>query len=348
MKQRNHAFDLLCGICIVRMVTLHITNACGFGETDWWTPIMQWSYFFMSFFFFKAGYFNKTVSGNTKAYILDKAKRLLIPYLSWGIIGNIIYFFFVIFILDSKNTLATQVKISHLWESSQFYGNAPCWFLLSFFMAYIAAHLISKVPPLFSISLFGKTRNFKIHWFIFLLPFLSYWLYTLDNPLWFNLDNIFFGIYLFYLGRVWHFAIEKMGTNITLGISGILLACFIYLNGSYSIDYTMSVNTWEGHPYIVLACITSALCGLSGILLSVRVPNIPVINYIGKHSMVFFVAHYPLLILYKMIRSANVKSIRNNWDDYTILLLLLFGVCFLLVPYVEKVPWLSGRWKKKD
>ena len=93
MKNRNHAFDLLCGICIIRMITLHVTNACGFGTADWWTPVMQWTYFFMSFFFFKAGYFNKTVSGNTKAYLADKAKRLLIPYLTWGIIGNCIYFF---------------------------------------------------------------------------------------------------------------------------------------------------------------------------------------------------------------------------------------------------------------
>lgn len=346
MKNRNHAFDLLCGICIIRMITLHVTNACGFGTADWWTPVMQWTYFFMSFFFFKAGYFNKTVSGNTKAYLADKAKRLLIPYLTWGIIGNCIYFFFVIFILSPQNTLSTQVKISHLWESSQFYGNAPCWFLFSFFIAYIVAHLISKVPPLFHVTFLGKKRNFKIHWFIFLTPFVSYGLHTQGNPLWLGLDNVFIGIFLFYLGRVWHFAIEKMGENITLGVSGVLLSIFICLNGIYGGSYSMAENLWQGHPLIVTANITLALCGLSGILLSIRLPRIPVINYIGEHSMVFFVAHYPLLMLYKMIRSANVKTLRNHWDDYTILLLILFGVCFLLVPHIEKVPWLSGRWKK--
>lgn len=346
MKQRNHAFDLLCGICIIRMITLHVTSACGFGQEDWWTPVMQWSYFFMSFFFFKAGYFNKTVSGDTKAYLKDKFKRLMIPYLVWGTIGNIIYFFFTTFILDPRNSLVRQIDIKHLWTTSQFYGNIPCWFLFSFFMAYVVAHLISKVPPLFSVTLFGRKRNFKIHWFIFLLPFLSHWLYTKGNPLWFSFDNVFIGIYLFYLGRVWHFAIEKMGENITLAVSGILFAVFICLNGVFAGKYTMSDNVWEGNPYIVVLNITLALCGISGLLLSIRTPRVPVLNYIGEHSMVFFVAHYPILMFYKIVRSANVHTLRGHWDDYIILLFFLFGICFLLIPYVEKIPWLSGRWKK--
>ena len=347
MKQRNHAFDLLCGICIIRMIMLHITNACGFGKTDWWMPVMHWSYFFMSFFFFKAGYFNKTVSGNTKEFLADKAKRLLIPYLAWGIIGNIIYFFFVIFIFDPNNALSKQVRLSHLWESSQFYGNIPCWFLFSFFMAYVVAHLISKIPPLFRVRIAGKTRNFKVHWFIFLLPFVSYWSWTEGNPLWMSFDNVFVGIYLFYIGRVWHFAIEKMGKSVTLGVSGIMLTVFICINAFTDGEYTMVDNIWKGNPVTTVIAITLALCGLSGILLSVKIPRIPVVNYIGEHSMVFFVAHYPLMMFYKMTRSANVRTLREHWDDYTILIFILFGVCFLLVPHIEKVPWLSGRFKKK-
>ena len=215
-------------------------------------------------------------------------------------------------------------------------------------MAYVVAHLITKIPPLLKVRIAGKTRNIKIHWFIFSLPFVSYWLWTKGNPMWFGFDNVFIGIYLFYLGRMWHFAIEKMGKNITLGVSGILLAVFVYLNATYMSEYAMVDNIWKGNPVTTVIGITFALCGLSGVLLTIRLPRIPVLNYIGEHSMVFFVAHYPLMMLYKMIRSANVKTLRGHWDDYTILIFILFGVCFLLVPYVEKVPWLSGRFKKKQ
>ena len=37
MKQRSHAFDLLCGICIVRMITQHVVSACGYESTSMWT-----------------------------------------------------------------------------------------------------------------------------------------------------------------------------------------------------------------------------------------------------------------------------------------------------------------------
>lgn len=354
--KRNHAFDFLCGICIIRMIMLHITNACGFGKLDWWVETMQWSYYFMSFFFFKAGYFNKTVAGDSREFCIKKFKQLMIPYFVWGSIGNVIYFFFVWFILDPANALCKAVTLPHTWEASQFYGNIPCWFLFSFFIAYIVAHFISKVPPLFRIPIPKSMRwnpnrevlNFKIHWFILGFPFISYWMWTMDNPLWFNLDNVFIGIFLFYLGRLWHFATERLGRESSVVVSIFLLLVFVFLNFTIRTSYTMVDNIWVGNPVVTVISITLALCGLSGILLNINMPRIPVINYIGQHSMVFFVAHYPILMLYKMIRSANVRTLRDHWDDYTILILVIFSICFLLVPYVEKVPWLSGRFKKKE
>ena len=332
---------------------LHITNACGFGNESWWMPIMDWSYYFMSFFFFKAGYFNKTVAGDSKAFCKKKFMQLMVPYFVWGTIGNAVYFFFVWFILDPRNVMVKQVEWSHLWTSSQFYGNIPCWFLFSFFIAYIVAHFISKVPPLLRIPIPESMQwnhrtvlNIKIHWLILAFPYLSYWLWTQDNPLWLGLNNVFIGIYLFYLGRLWHFIMEKVGKNSIIPLSLCFLLLFILLNASFGGKYTMVDNIWAGQPLIVTLNITLALCGLSGILLSLNIPRIPVVGYIGQHSMVFFVAHYPILTLYKLIRSANVHTLRGHWDDYTILILVVFSLCFLLVPHVEKVPWLSGRFYK--
>lgn len=359
MKQRNHAFDLLCGICIIRMIMLHITNACGFGKLDWWVEVMQWSYYFMSFFFFKAGYFNKTVAGNSKEFCIKKFKQLMVPYFVWGFIGNASYFFFVWFIFDPANALSKQVEIKHIWESSQFYGNIPCWFLFSFFIAYLVAHFIAKIPPLFRIPLPKTTKrpndqipkrpvlNVKIHWIILAFPFISYWAWSKGNPLWFGLDNVFIGIYLFYLGRLWHIAMERFGRESSIVVSVFMLVVFAFLNFTFRGSYTMVDNIWVGNPVITVISITLALCGLSGILLNVNIPRIPVLCYIGQHSMVFFVAHYPIMMFYKMVRSANVRTLRGHWDDYTILIFMIFTICFLLVPYVEKVPWLSGRFNGK-
>lgn len=332
-KPRNNVFDLLCGICIVRMIMLHITNACSFGDEDWWCGIMKWTFFFMSFFFFKAGYFNKTVAGDSKSFCLKKTKQLMVPYLTWGCIGCAVYFFFCAFILPSGNWMVRALRWTHIYETSGFYGNTPLWFLFSFYCAYLGMHFMQKVRGL--------------RWVALAFPVLSWWLYKQGNPLPMDFENVFFGIFLFFLGRVWRWLQQKLPRSSFLLLSVALTLMFIYVNTSHHAEYTMSANEWDGEFGWIFVSTLCSLCGISGVLMALRTPRVPVLSYIGQHSMVFFVAHDPLLWFYRMVRSANVRTINHHWDDYVLLALLLFGFCLLLVPYVEKVPWLSGRWPKK-
>ena len=202
MKKRNHAFDFLCGICIIRMVTLHIMSFCGHADDEWWKEVMQWTYFFMSFFFFKAGYFNKTVAGDSKAYLIDKSKHQLVPYITCGSIGFLIYRAFQPFLIHRYHKPIEPLTWDHLWTKSSFYGNNPTWFLFSFWACYIAVHFIEK-----------WTRGLPLWVRILYLgfPFLSYWMFVLGNPLWMQLNNLFMGIYYFQLGRFWHLAMDRMG-----------------------------------------------------------------------------------------------------------------------------------------
>ncbi len=347
MKERNHAFDFLCGICIIRMILYHITGFCYMAEEDGWRIVMHWTFFFMSFFFFKAGYFNKTVDGNSWEFTKKKFKQLMIPYFAWGFIGCLVYFTFAWFVLDPRNAMVKSVTVSHIWSTSGFYGNGPCWFLFSFFVAYIAMHLFSKCPSIAFPITHNRSFRIKIHWIVFLFPFVSYLLYEQGNPLWLNLNNVFWGIFLFFLGRVWRVAIERLRPRKMIVLSSIMILAFIALNIIDSSEYTMSSNEWEGNFPVLFAKLILSSCGLSGLFLSFHFPRIPVINYIGQHSMVFFVAHYPVLTFYKMLRSAFVHSIKGKVDDLVIMTILTFVICAWLVPYVEKIPWLSGRFQKK-
>ena len=167
MKARNHAFDLLCGICIVRMVTLHIMNICGLGDKDAWLQVMQWTYFFMSFFFFKAGYFNKGVSAPTWPYLQDRVKRLLVPWACCGLLGNVVYFSFLPHLIERYHKPVETLEWSHIWETASHYGNSPTWFLFSFFMTYVVVHFIEKVS--------------RLHWIVLLFPFCAVWLFNSGN-----------------------------------------------------------------------------------------------------------------------------------------------------------------------
>ena len=332
MKPRNHAFDLLCGLCIVRMVMLHVVGMCGLRNEFWFQKLMAWSFFFLCFFFFKAGYFNKTMSGDLWTFIKDKAKRLLVPYLVWGLIGNAIYFGFLYGWPRLFASTWRIVRWSHLWEQSQFYGNPPCWFLFSFFMVYLVIHL---------------WRRFVRHeWYVWvLLPLLSYYFYEQGNSVWMSLSNLPMGLFFFELGHWWHGVEQRMPRRWFVLLSLVLVVIFLYGNRHWHGEYDMALNKWVQRPWGSLSNSVCAICGLSGLLLSLPLRRVLLLGFIGEHSMVFFVGHYPLIFLYRMGLSVAGTFIRGQWLHAEILLLLIFVLCALAVRSVEKVPWLSGRYK---
>lgn len=339
MKQRNHAFDFLCGLCILRMMTLHAISFTGHQGEDWWKTVMAWSFFFMCFFFFKAGYFNKTVSGDSKTFIVDKARRLLIPYLAWGVIGFVVYMAFIPFEMQRFGHPIEPMDWDHLWLTSSFWGNEPTWFLFSFFMAYVVTHFLKKIHIVKPISVFQTV-------IVLTFPFISYWLFKQGNPLYYRLNNVFMGVFFFYLGRGWRWCLEHGSKANIIGVSIILLAFFCMSNIYFHGEYVMSHNEFRGNWFAAIGNTIIVLLGLSGLLIKGNMPRVPFINYLGEHSMVYFVAHYPLLQFYRFVHICFGRSIYHRWDEMIILWIFMMCICTWIVPYVERIPWLSGRFPK--
>ena len=329
MKQRSNAFDLLCGLCILRMVTLHAICQTQLRQTPWWRETMFWTFFFMGFFFFKAGYFNKGITGETLPYLHDRVRRLFVPYLSWGIIGFVVAFFWLSLFPEGIAKAIGKVQTFTWLESGLTFGNGPLWFLLSFFATYVLMHFIERVRYL--------------HWTVLLFPAIGYWLFKQGNPLWFFLDNVFCGTFFFYVGKVWHHALDRMTKHLALVVSVLLFVAFVFANIYLHGEYDMKTNLWVGPFWNVLLIMPLSLLGISGIFLSLPTPRVPVINYIGEHSMVFFVMHYPIILSYAYASILLGHPFRGSIPDLVIITALAFVLCFLAVPFVERVPWLSGR-----
>lgn len=344
MKQRNHAFDLLCGICIIRMVLLHITQFCGHAQDGWVEELMAWTYFFMSFFFFKAGYFNKGVAGtDSRSYCIDRTKRLLVPYLTAGWCGLVIFAAFQPFLIHRYHNPVDWSGWAHIWKTSSFYGNLPVWFLFSFYSMYITVHFLER-----GLSYTGRWMPWLLAVVVAPMPLLSYWAYQHGNPVWMSLSNLPMGIFFFYLGRWWHRAMDRMGRRWTLIVSSVMVVGFVVGNVLWHGEYAMASNRFEGDFLPTMLNTVLALCGLAGILLTLRTPYIPGLCYIGEHSMVYFISHYPILFYYKFAHLCYGRSIFGRYDDIWVLVPAIFMLCTWFVPYVERVPWLSGRWKQKE
>ena len=329
---RNHAFDILCGLCILRMVTLHVVCQTALRQAEWWKLIMEWSFFLMSFFFFKAGYFNKGVQGNSRAYCWDKFRRLMIPYFSWAAISAGVCLFFMLTFPGRFPGTEQSFHTFRVWVGGFTWGNSPLWFLPCFFASYIIVHFIEKVRHL--------------HLIIILFPLISYWLYKQGNPLYWMMNNVFCGAFFFYLGKLWHKALDRTGNKKGLILSIILVIAFVCMNIFLHGEYEMKTNTFTGPFWRVMLNTMLALTGLSGMLLTTNVRRIPGICYIGEHSMVYYIGHYPLIMLYVFIAILLGYNIKKSVPDMMIMTVLVFVICTILVPFVESVFWLSGKSPK--
>ncbi len=329
---RNHAFDLLCGLCILRMVTLHVVCQTALRQAEWWKLIMEWSFFLMSFFFFKAGYFNKGVQGNSRAYCWDKFRRLMIPYFSWAAISAGVCLFFMQTFPGRFPGTEQSFHTFRIWVGGFTWGNSPLWFLPCFFASYIIVHFIEKVRHL--------------HLIIILFPLISYWLYKQGNPLYWMMNNVFCGAFFFYLGKLWHKVLDRTGNKKGLILSIILVIAFVCMNIFLHGEYEMKTNTFTGPFWRVMLNTMLALTGLSGMLLTTNVRRIPGICYIGEHSMVYYIGHYPLIMLYVFIAILLGHNIKKSVPDMMIMTVLVFVICTILVPFIERVFWLSGKSPK--
>ena len=213
---------------------------------------------------------------------------------------------------------------------SGFYGNSPIWFLFSFFVVYMMVRYIDKVKHLCWLTVF--------------FPAISYWAYRTGNNVPMSLGNVFIACYFFYLGRLWQWAMCRFEIRRLMAASWLMVLLFVVLGFVAPGTYNMSQNIFTGNALMAVVRATLVLCGLSGVLLTARVPRIPWLCFIGEHSMVFFISHYPMLYFYKFTHLSFGRSIYGRVDDALILLPVVFCICSWLVPYVERVPWLSGRW----
>ena len=65
-----------------------------------------------------------------------------------------------------------------------------------------------------------------------------------------------------------------------------------------------------------------------------------------KHSMDYFISHYPMLYFYKFMHLSFGRSIWNRSEEVFILIPAVVCLCTGIVPLVESIPWLSGRWER--
>lgn len=307
--------DTLTGVCILYMIAMHVSL---FAEVPIY--IGKVMYFFMPWFFFKSGMFFK--EKNALDLLKKDIRRLFVPYVVFSIFGFVIYIFVNGYSSFWGSVYSSLRSIVAVGGAS---CNAPLWFLF----VLIGVRQIHN----FVISKTSKTRKYKVVLIEMMASFFAAMLLFIMNvnrPLW--MANIFLGLSFFAFGYLYHNYVEKRQGNALSIFSALLFAISFFILPSTNFE----ANTVDGPFYYYILYFLFSICGIIALgSLFARLPlfNKGALAYLGKHSMSFYVLHWPIIYL-----AYNCFcGFLGGYTLYFILLLIVFITCLLLDFLLHKI-----------
>lgn len=336
-KTRQYFVDNLSAILITYMIfVVHLTYFCHIDGLVFKVANYLF-YFFMSWFFFKSGMFYKEKT--EKDVLKSTFRRLIVPYITFNIVG------IVVLALEkyqsggalSITSLTKEVLVT-IFINEAVYPNLALWFLLSLFIVRNAFNILRKL-------------NVKTLAVLLVSLACLFTIYYLCYYRWAGYDNI---PYTFAWGGHVSKNILLLFGNICCGMA---LYCLGYL--LKNIQYSKYVVIASGIVYLIHIFIPTGidfriidsdnmalaiLFSLSGIILYDFLfrrhlnKRIPVLTYIGRNSMTYYVTHY-------VIMSALFNLVYKNFTmDKTTLYIVSFFTIIVLLFVADRI--FSIRWLK--
>jgi len=232
---------------------------------------------FYGVFFFKAGMFFRDKP--FKEELRSVWKRLLIPYISFSVIGFLVG---VVLLSIYHNESLAHFTLRSMGQVVRWGGvtfNMPIWFLLSLAVVRIVFLLANKIKATIPLILIS----------IIIAYLLSR--YEINEPCY--LGNITLGLFFFGMG----YMLRDFQYNnwLVLIVAVIYVLCFVFFPSNVDVrDNHVTSGTYWGF-------LISALCAI--ILLNNIFRMIPfmsadkVLVHIGQNSMSYYLLHWPLITL---------------------------------------------------
>lgn len=294
-SERDNTLDCACGILIIHMILGHIFQWSQLTATHFyrWMNIL---YFFMPWFFFKAGIFYKKTP--VKKVLSTGFRRLIVPFIALSLIGHA--FLCISFVQEGGHTwqdfLISPIKDILLLGSTT--GNFPLWFLLSLFFTKILYSLLNtQIPPTY-ITGTSCLSCLAIYWFHIQYP--NY------------LPNTVCDLFFFSTG----YQLRGLQYKRTL----FFLSALIYistLNLTPSFVDMRSNSLLSGYYPIWLIGAIAGCITLNNICRSAKKHLLPILCTIGYHSILFYISHWIFLIITKDFITYYLGFQNHPWIEFT-------------------------------
>lgn len=328
--ERNKSLDILKGIGILFVIIGHIQE---------YIPrnfLIYLYSFHMPLFFYISGYLYKEQYEelNSKEYIKKRAKQLIYPYITLGLV-NLLW----IIIKDHNLIEIKKFILSFLYSNYIFEINyvGAIWFLLCLFNVEVIYYLIrkSKVNKYTSIVI--------IILFIIGIIYTKIAIYRL--PFW--LDITLFALLFYHLGYIIKFkrkSVYTMGMKlIFLGISICISIIGIVLNYQYCYNekFLGRIDMLYLHFGNYIFFIITAISGIfTWQIISEIIKENFILEWLGRNTLVIMGIHIIILQVLRYI--IKLAHITNFIIIFFLLFTLTLIISFISVNIINKMlPWLT-------
>lgn len=340
MMERQFYLDNISAILIAYMIFIvHLTYFCPVQGSiiDMLRSLL---YFFMAWFFFKSGMFYKDKP--IKAVIKSSAKRLLVPWAVFNVIG------IVVMGLQAYRGLGLSLfppllnSIEVIAFNEAIWADLPLWFLLSLFAVRVAFAILYKCRVnAWALLIIFLAATIFIHYTCYVswkgmdnLPFTILDHHLPENVL-LIVGNICYGSLFYTLGYI----LQTKQYNRPV----VIIACLAFVaHLFYPIDIDTRIIDTPNMPLIIFFC-------LAGIIVADNVfkrylnRSVMILTYVGRNSMTYYIVHY--LLFYFTFRVALPQYKFSGVGYYllfsVITIVLLYGVDKLF--NMKALHWMIGK-----
>lgn len=152
-EDRNRFWDAVKGMSIIAVLLIHTTTVNSVGGVVW-RQFINWP---VALFFFMSGYFC-TATTSYGAFVLKKAKRLLVPLFVCSLV------YALIGVMNVAHQ-GSDVSILFLWRAFISFPLGWGYFILALFQCFLIAPLLARIPLkrafIFSILLYLPTALYS-------------------------------------------------------------------------------------------------------------------------------------------------------------------------------------------
>ncbi|MCM1078828.1 MAG: acyltransferase family protein [Bacteroidales bacterium] len=305
IDKREQSLDNVAGLMIIYMILGHI-------GLPYIKGCMIVLFFFMPWFFFKAGMFHR--QKKIRETISGGVKRLVIPFLVYSFVGHIIACIGFLFHGDFNPIHYFLTPIKEILLSGALTSSMAFWFLLSLFFVRLIYTFVSKYLTPIVILIVTALFACLLHAYKF-CPIVY-------------IANVTTGCFFYTLGA----QLKDRQYGKCFFICSIVFYLGIALNGFVFVNM-LANDTLVGEYALWFPASLSGIILINNLFRKVDM-SWTKLYIIGQNSMVFYIWHWVVILVWQTALQILGVSVEGSFY-------YLFAAEIIFLPIIYRVPFLT-------